>query len=113
MLEQLAEKWIRKRVSENCYDVSKHAQKRRMAERQIDIEEVIECILQGQTIEFQLDKETNDIKVIFQEATSENPEIYVIVVALDTPLIVTACRTIDEDMGMCGWCFERRRDYSR
>lgn len=112
MLEQLAEKWIRKRVSENCYDVSKHAHER-MAERQIDIEEVIECILQGQTIEFQLDKETNDIKVMFQEATSENPEIYVIVVALDTPLIVTACRTIDEVWECVDGVLKRRRDYSR
>lgn len=66
MIEQLAEKLIRKRVSENCFDVSAHAHQR-MAERQIDI--------------------------------------------LDTPLIVTVCRTKDEAWECVDSVLRRRRRY--
>jgi len=111
MIEQLAEKLIRKRVSENCFDVSAHAYQR-MSERQIDIEKVLKCILQGQMIEFQKDKGTDDIKVLFQEATDKTPEIYVVVVALDTPLIITACRTKDETWECVDSVLKRRRRYS-
>jgi len=111
MLEQLAEKLIRKRISEGRYDVSAHAHQR-MAERQIDIEKVLECILYGQTIEFQRDRITDDIKVLFQEATDKTPEIYVVVVALDTPLIITACRTKDEAWECVDSVLKRRGRYS-
>lgn len=67
-----------------------------MAERQIDIEKVLECILEGKTIEVQKDRVTDDIKVLSQEATDKTPEIYVVVAALDTPLIITDCRTKGE-----------------
>jgi hypothetical protein len=95
MIEQLAEKIIRKRISDGEFDVTNHALER-MAEREIDIEKVLECILEGKKIEIQEDKRTNDIKVLFQEATDKTPEIYVVVAALDTPLIITVCRTKDE-----------------
>jgi hypothetical protein len=111
MIEQLAEKLIRKRVSEDCFDVSGHAHKR-MAERQIEIEKVLECILKGQTIEFQKDKVTDDIKVLFQEATDKAPEIYVAVAALDTPLIITVCRTKDEVWECIDNVLMRRGRYS-
>lgn len=112
MIEQLAEKLIRKRVSENCFDISAHAH-RRMAERQIDIEKVQECILKGNIIEFQEKKETKDIKVLFQEATVKTPEIYVVVAALDTPLIITVCRTKDEAWECVDSVLKRRGRYSR
>ena len=110
MIEQLAEKLIRKRISEDRFYVSTHAHQR-MAERQIDIEKVLECILQGQTIEFQRDKETDDIKVLFQEAIDKTPAIYVVVAALDTPLIVTACRTKDEAWECVDSVLRRRERY--
>lgn len=110
MIEQLAEKLIRKRVSEDRFDVSAHAHQR-MAERQIDIEKVLKCILEGQTVEFQRDKITDDIKVLFQEATDKTPEIYVIVAALDTPLIITVCRTRDEVWKCVGDVLKRRGMY--
>ena len=72
MIEQLAEKIIRKRISDGEFDITNHASER-MAEREIDIEKVLECILQGKTIEIQEDKRTNDIKVLFQEATDKAP----------------------------------------
>lgn len=111
MIEKLAEKLIRKRVSEDCFDVSAHALQR-MAERQLDIEKVLECILRGQTIEFQKDKATDDIKVLFQEATDKTPEIYVVVAALDTPLIITVCRTKDEVWECVDSVLKRRGRFS-
>ena len=111
MIEQLAEKLIRKKVSEDCFDVSAHAHQR-MAERQIDIEKVLECILEGKTIEVQKDRVTDDIKVLFQEATEKTPEIYVVVAALDTPLIITACRTKDEAWECVDSVLKRRGRYS-
>ncbi len=110
MIEQLAEKLIRKRVSENHFDVSSHAHQR-MAEREIDIEKVLECILKGKTIEFQKDKETDDIKVLFQEATDKTPDIYVVVIASDTPVIITACRTKDEAWECVNNVLRRRGRY--
>lgn len=111
MIEQLAEKLIRKRISEDRFDVSAHAHQR-MAERQIDIEKVLECILKGQTIEFQKDRATDDIKVLFQEATDKTPGIYVVVAALDTPLIITACRAKDEAWECVDSVLRRRGRYS-
>lgn len=111
MIEQLAEKLIRKKVSEDCFDVSANAHQR-MAERQIDIEKVLECILEGKTIEVQKDRVTDDIKVLFQEATDKTPEIYVVVAALDTPLIITARRTKDEAWECVDSVLKRRGRYS-
>ncbi len=111
MIEQLVEKLIRKKVSEDCFYVSAHAHQR-MAERQIDIEKVLECILKGKTIEFQKDRATDDIKVLFQEATDKMPEIYVVVAALDTPLIITACRTRDEAWESIDSVLRRRGRFS-
>lgn len=95
MIEQLADKYIRKKVSEGEYDFTKHAMDR-MSERKIDIEKVLDCILRGKTIEVQSDKKTNDIKVLFQEATDGRPEVYVVVASIETPLIITVCRTKKE-----------------
>ncbi|HYE12461.1 MAG TPA: DUF4258 domain-containing protein [Patescibacteria group bacterium] len=112
MIEQLAEKLIRKKISEYIFDVSKHASER-MAERHIDIEKVLQCILKGETIEFQRDKITDDIKVLFQEATDKTPEIYVVVAALDTPLIITVCRTKGEVWECVDDVLHRRRKCSK
>lgn len=95
MIEQLAEKMIRKKVSEGQFDFTDHAIER-MSEREIDIDKVLECVIKGKTIEFQTDRRTNDIKVLFQETTGEKPEVYTVVAALDTPLIITVCRTKEE-----------------
>jgi len=110
MLEQLAEKMIRKRVSEGDFDVTDHAFER-MSEREIDIDKVLECIIKGKTIEFQTDKRTNDIKVLFQEATDKSPEVYTVVAALETPLIITVCRTKDEAWKCIDNVLKRRGKY--
>lgn len=110
MLEQLAEKMIRKRVSEGDFDVTDHAIER-MSEREIDIDKVLECIIKGKTIEFQTDKRTNDIKVLFQEATDKSPEVYTVVAALETPLIITVCRTKEEVWKSINNVLRRRERY--
>ena len=112
MKEQLAEKLIRKRIGEDIYDVSKHASER-MAEREIELGKVLQCISEGETIEFQRDKVTDDIKVLFQEATDKTPEIYVVVAALDTPLIITVCRTRDEVWECVDDVLRRKGRYSK
>ncbi|EKQ55446.1 MULTISPECIES: DUF4258 domain-containing protein [unclassified Clostridium] len=110
MLEQLAEKMIRKRVSEGDFDFTNHAIER-MSEREIDIDKVLECIIKGKTIEFQTDKRTNDIKVLFQEATDKSPEVYTVVAALETPLIITVCKTKDEAWECIDNVLKRRGKY--
>lgn len=72
MIQQLVEAIIRKRVSDGNYDFTAHALER-ISERQIDIDKVLECILKGKSIEYQTDSRTNDIKVLFQEATDKKP----------------------------------------
>ena len=63
-----------------------------MSEREIDIDKVLDCIIRGKTIEFQTDRRTNDIKFYFrkQQLISQR---YTVVAALETPLIITLCRT--------------------
>lgn len=111
MIEQLAEKIIRKKVSEGEYNFTLHAMDR-MSERKIDIEKVLDCILRGKTIEFQSDKKTNDIKVLFQEVTDERPDIYVVVAAMETPLIITVCRTKKEVWECVENVLQRRERFS-
>ncbi|KRQ86294.1 hypothetical protein ABG79_01917 [Caloramator mitchellensis] len=110
MIEQLAEKMIRKKVIEGNFDVTEHAVKR-MAEREIDMDQVLDCIIRGKTIEFQTDRRTNDIKVLFQEATASKPEVYTVVAALDTPLIITVCRTKEEVWECINNVLRRREIY--
>lgn len=110
MLEQLAEKMIRKKVSEGDFDVTDHAFER-MSEREIDIDKVLDCIIRGKTIEFQTDRRTKDIKVLFQEATVNNPEVYTVVAALETPLIITVCRTKEEVWKSINNVLRRRERY--
>ncbi|GAA6383533.1 hypothetical protein I2900191A2_21790 [Intestinibacter bartlettii] len=96
MIESLAEIIIRKNVEEGNYEITDHALQR-MNEREIDIEDVETCIIKGETIEFQQDIETNDIKVLFQEHTDETPEFYVVVkCSYDMPSIITVCRRDNE-----------------
>ncbi|CEI72515.1 DUF4258 domain-containing protein [Romboutsia hominis] len=96
MIESLAEKIIRKNFEEGNYEITTHAFER-MNERMIDIDDVERCVVQGETIEFQKDIDTKDIKVLFQEDTEDIPEFYVVVKAsYDMPSIVTVCRTDSE-----------------
>lgn len=99
MIEQLAEKIIRKKVSQGNFDFSRHALER-MAEREIEYDKVIDCIIDGKAIDFQNNKGAGDIKVLFQEATDKEPEIYTVVAASETPVIITVCRT-DKEVWKC------------
>ncbi|MDS0526071.1 DUF4258 domain-containing protein [Clostridium sp. SHJSY1] len=110
MIEQLAEKMIRKKVREGQFDFTDHAIER-MSEREIDIDKVLECVIKGKTIEFQTDRRTNDIKVLFQEATGKKTEVYTVVAALDTPLIITVCKTKEEVWECVNDVLRRRERY--
>jgi len=110
MIKQLVEKMVRKRAHERNIEFSEHAFIR-MAEREIDIERIYKSIEFGQIIEFQKDKITEDIKVLFQEAIDGTPEIYVVVVARDTPLVITVCKTEKEVWDNIDNVLKRRRDY--
>lgn len=110
MIEQFAEKMIRKKVSEGDFDITQHALER-IAEREIAIDKVLDCIITGKTIEFQIDRRTNDIKVLFQEAADKKPEVYTVVAALDTPLIITVCRTKEEVWECINNVLRRRGKY--
>lgn len=107
---QIAEDNIRKKINDGIYLVSYHAQQR-MAEREIEIEKVIECILEGERIEDQIGNEDNDFKVLFQEGNSERPEVYTVVADRDTPVIVTVCRTKDEVWECVGNLLKRREKH--
>ena len=91
----MAENNIRQKVKDGYYAVSMHAINR-MAERKISIEKVIECIKKGENIEVQIGKDSNDLKVLFQEASEDKPDVYTVVADREKPVIVTVCRTKDE-----------------
>lgn len=106
-MNSISEKWIRTCVREGLVDYSGHA-KCRMLQRQIDDEKILNCILYGKVIEIQ--KQFEDIHVLFQEATNECPEIYVVVAAsYPYPVIVTVCRTMDEVWEFCNGILKRRK----
>lgn len=107
---KMAEDNIRKKVNDGIYVVSYHAQQR-MAEREVEIEKVIECILEGKRIEDQIGSELNDFKVLFQEGNSNKPEIYTVVADKDKPVIVTVCRTKDEVWECVGNLLKRREKH--
>ena len=106
----IAEDNIRKKVNDGIYFVSYHAQQR-MAEREIEIEKVIECILKGNRIEDQIGNNGNDFKVLFQEGNSEKPEVYTVVADRDIPVIVTVCKTKDEVWEYVGNLLKRREKH--
>lgn len=112
IIEILTEKMMRKKVREGHFDFTGHAMER-MAEREIEIGRVLECILSGKVIEFQQDKKTHDLKVLFQENSKHKAEIYVVVAAQKTPLIITVCRTKDEVWDWIDNVLRRREVYRR
>lgn len=113
MIESLAEKIIRKNVEEGNYEITDHAFQR-MNERKMDIEDVETCIVKGQTIEFQQDIGTQDIKVLFQEYTDDNPGFYAVVkYSYDMPLIITVCRRDNEVWDCIDNILRRREKFRR
>lgn len=92
---QMAEDNIRKNVKLGNYRVSNHAHMR-MGERKISTEKVEECIINGKSIEYQVDKKIDGFKVLFQEEKKHKPEIYTVVADREVPIIVTVCRTKEE-----------------
>lgn len=90
----IAVQYLRQKVENNKLTFSKHARKR-MGERKIKYNDVEKAIIEGEPIERQEFGE--DVKVLFQEATDNIPECYVVVAtAYPTPVVVTVCRTKDE-----------------
>lgn len=106
-MSNMPEQWIRGCVQKGLLDYSKHA-KDRMEERKIEDEKVVECILYGKIIELQ--PQFKDVHVLFQEATENKPEIYVVVAAAyPYPLVITVCRTIDEVWDYYNGYLKRRK----
>ena len=112
MIEVFVEMIIRKKVREGNFDLTKHALER-MTEREIEIESVLECILDGKVIEFQKDRKTQDLKVLFQENSDGKAGIYTVVAALDTPLIITVCKTKEEVWAWIDDILKRREAHRR
>lgn len=92
-MKSIPEQWIRGCVQKKLFGYTEHA-KQRMQEREIETDKVIECILNGKVIGIQAKYE--DIHVLFQEASKDRPEIYVVIAASSNPLVITVCRTQDE-----------------
>ena len=86
--------YIRGFAKMNKIHFSEHALKR-MGERKIKRSIILKAILNGNVIDEQ--DHGRDIKVIFQESSSEIPECYIVVAAAHPlPEVVTVCRTHDE-----------------
>lgn len=108
-MNRLADKYIRGMFERELYDISSHALDR-MNEREITIEQVIDCVLKGEVIEIQ--DFFQDVHVLFQE-NSNSPQIYVIIAASVPPLIVTVCRTKEEVWEECNGILKRRKRCSK
>ena len=89
-------KYIVEYAQKHSLKFSRHALNR-MKERMIRDYQVYDCIINGSFVEEQYHGE--DFKIVFQEKTSSNPEIYIVVAACSTPEVVTVCRTMDEVWG--------------
>lgn len=81
--------YIRQKTAKEEYGVSPHALEK-MGERKIWLDEALEAIIKGEAIETQT-FESKNVRVLFQEATTEVPR-FCVVVAIDHPdvQIVTA-----------------------
>ncbi|HQL35915.1 MAG TPA: DUF4258 domain-containing protein [Bacillota bacterium] len=85
--------YIRKQLSIVGLDYSSHAVER-MSERCITDKEVEDCVMLGNVIEEQYSG--IDVKVLFQEAVSGKPNLFVVVADCNPPVVITACRVKDE-----------------
>lgn len=104
----IAEQYIRKCAAVGQIKYSAHAVIR-MGERCILRPLVDDAILNGQVIE-QQDNPDEDIKVLFQEATSETPSFYVVVAACMPEVeVVTVARFEEEAWEFVGKITRRRR----
>lgn len=105
-MKSIPEQWIRGCVQKKLFGYAEHA-KLRMKERFIEDHEVVECILNGKVIEVQTEYE--DVHVLFQEATKDRPEIYVVMAAASYPWIVTVCKTQNETWEFINGFLTRRK----
>jgi len=85
--------FIRRQAANVGLDYSLHAVER-MAERCITDKEVENCVMFGEVIDEQYFG--IDIKVLFQEAVSGKPNLYVVVADCNPPVVITVCRVKDE-----------------
>jgi hypothetical protein len=108
----LSANYIRAKAKEGKLIFSQHAIER-MGERKIWKSSIINAILEGEEIGLQgrLDNIQNkDVKVLFQEATDDTPEFYV-VVAASFPVVevITVCYFKDEVWEWTGKIMRRMR----
>lgn len=88
--------YLRGCVNKNLISISEHAYDR-MRTRCIDTESMRKCIKYGKVIEEQRFP-GEDLKVLFQEPTSNQPAFYVVLaMAHPFPEVVTVARFDDED----------------
>lgn len=104
----MAEKLIRNCASKGMLKYSNHSVVR-MGERKIWRHQVEDAIINGKVIE-QQNIQNEDVKVLFQEATAETPQFYVVVAAcLPEPEVVTVAYFEDEVWEFVGRIPQRRR----
>ena len=90
----IAEQHIRNCAAKNKLRFSRHAIDK-MRALCIRHEQVFECAIHGRFIERQY--HGREIKLVFQEATSANPEYYVVIAAsIPIPEVVTVCTKLEE-----------------
>jgi hypothetical protein len=101
--------FVRGMAKKGCINFTDHAL-RRMGERKIWIDQALEAILHGEQLEIQDIGPENDIRVLFQEATSYIPRFYV-VVAASYPVVdvISVCEFKEEAWDWLGKIMARRR----
>lgn len=92
----------------NRIHVSAHAFDR-MGERMIPLDEVMRAIEYGEVIEIQGGPWHFDVKVLFQKATPDKPQFYVVVAAsYPEAEIVTVILPDDDEWELCGTMLRRK-----
>ncbi|MGI6703817.1 MAG: DUF4258 domain-containing protein [Clostridia bacterium] len=108
-MSEMAISFIRECTKRGLIDFSEHSIIR-MTERELEKDRVIECIVEGKVIESQ--EHSQDIIVLFQEATETYPEFYVVVAAAyPYPEVLTVCRFKKEAWEYSSGLMRRRKKY--
>lgn len=105
----LQSSYVREMARKNKITISKHAFEK-IEERGIWLDDVFKAIEQGEQIEIQNFGPRKDIRVVFQEATDDEPSFYVIVAtSYPTVDIVSVCRFKEECWEYLGKTKKRRK----
>lgn len=92
-MDKFKELHIRKCATENRLDFSAHALER-MGRRKIRRNQVYDSIANGKIVEEQY--HGLDFKYVFQEATDNKPNFYVVIADTPIPYVITVCNIKNE-----------------